>query len=369
VVGLSGGLDSRLNLAAVAPHLPDLAAWTFGAPGASDLETAAEICRRLGMRHLTYPIDPAATPRNASDFVATVDGCMTAAFAYQLDRARDLREQADVVLNGYAGEVIVRGVMLDLKEKDWARWARGRMGLGPRAPHPRYERNASFDDRLCFLQHKYGRLSGLCPVLARPAPPFAELAGAELERLGGAVRAGMLAEAWILENRGRRWTMMGAVSDRHFYADGSVFYDYDFQDRCFATPPRIRRGGRLYAPLLRALDPRLAEIPSGNTGLPVGASRATVVASRLAERIMRGRTARSVSTGASHAAWTRGVLKDHYQSLLEDARTLARPWWDGQALVGRWRAHLAGQVDFSAELGLVAAVELFTRRWVDADQG
>ncbi len=369
VVGLSGGLDSRLNLAAVAPHVDGLKAWTFGAPGASDLSTAGEICRLLGIEHLTYGIEPEAAPRNASDFVATVDGAVTAAFAYQLDRARDLRNRADIVLNGYAGEVIVRGHLVDLKEKDWVPWAKDRLGLGPRAPHPRAERNGTLADILMFLRRKSGRLSGLAGLTRPAAPLFDDLALPVLTKLRESVPTHLLIEAWSLETRGRRWTLMGVISDRHFYADGSVFYDYDFRDRCFATPVRIRRGGRLYPPLLRALHQGLAELPSGNTGLPVGASRARIVARRMAARLGGAGGGKTKSTGASPAAWTRGVLRDHYQELLADPRTRGRTWWDGEALAGRWRSHLAGEIDFSAELGLIETVELFARRWVDGTGG
>lgn len=367
VVGLSGGLDSRLNLAAVRPHLPDLKAWTFGRPGAFDLRISGTITRLMGIEHLTYLLDPAATSRNVSDFVSTVDGCMTDAFAYQLDRARDLRDKADIVLNGYAGEVILRGVMLDLSEKHWLHWARGRLKVGPRAPHPRFEQNTDLDGALLFLKKKYGRLSGLAD-LTRPAPPsFTELACSELERLRASVAGYLLADAWVLENRGRRWTMMGIVSDRHFYDDGSVFYDYDFQDRCFATPVRHRRWGRLYAPLLRSLNPVLAALPSGNTGLPIDAPRARIIAGRLASRLgYRGvGSAPRLSTGAMPAVSSRSVLRDYYQNLVDDSRTRGRSWWDAGAIADRWRSHLAREIDFSAEMGLMAAVEHFARRWVD----
>ncbi len=365
VAGLSGGLDSRLNLAAVLPHAPELKAWTFGVPGASDLEVATAICRALGIGHLIYPIDPAATPANAADFVATVDGCVTAAFAYQLDRARDLSGQADIVLNGFAGEVIVRGVMLDLKERDWLAWGRGRLGLGPRAPHPRFESNRDPADACRFLARKYGRARGLDGLTVSPVPSFAELAGPGLERLRSLVPHALLAEAWIMENRGRRWTMMGIASDRHFYADGSVFYDYDFHDRCFATPARHRRGGRLYLPLLQALDPRLAAIPSGNTGLPLTAGRVRTAVARAAARTGRRGRAAAVSTGALPSVWTRGALREACEALVTDPRTQGRPWWRGDVLARRWRSHLAGELDASGEIGLVAAIELFARRWVD----
>jgi len=366
VVGLSGGLDSRLCLAAVLPHLRERRAWTFGSPGAADLVIAGRICEQLGFEHLTYGIDPPATATNATDFVSSVDGCVTASYAFQLDRARSLREAGDVVLNGFAGEVIVRGGMLDLKEKDWLKWGRSRLGLGPRAPHPRFERNRDLAGVLLFLQRKYGR-PGQLAALTRPAcPSFAEIAGGELERLQGRVPAPMLADAWILENRGRRWTMMGIVSDRHFYADGSVFYDYDFQDRSFATPVALRRGGRLYAPLLRLLEPALAAIPYGDTGLPIGASWARIAAIRLGRRLAtrRGRDPR-VSTGVAPAAWSRGELRAYYGDLIGDARTQGRAWWDGEALRERWRAHCAGELNFTAELGRIATVEHFARRWTD----
>lgn len=367
VVGLSGGLDSRLNLAAVLGGTRELRAWTFGAPDAPDVTVAADICRMLGIEHLVYSLDPSLVPKHAVDFVTSVDGSMTVQFAYQMERARDLGQRADVVLNGFAGEVLVRGILLDLKEKDWLPYLKYRAGLGPATPHPKVERNLDLDAVMQFTAKRHGPRRHLDRLVRVAAPNYATLIQDDLRALSRLLPWERLAEAWIWEHRGRRWTIMGIVSDRHFYQDGSIFYDYDLVDYCFSVPTKVRRGGPLYAPLLRALSPALASIPSGNTGLPIAVSPARALAARVSRRVAigLGRRGQVATTGADPVKWSRDELRGFWRELVEDPRTQSRSLWNGEELRGLLDAHLRGETDQTALLGQLGAVEFFARRWLD----
>lgn len=364
IAGLSGGNDSRIVLGLAVRRSKDLQAWTFGTPEASDVVTAAAVCRHLGIPHLVYPLALEQVPARAAAFVEAVDGTMDASFAHWLTRAQDLGRRAEFVLNGYAGGFFLRGAMLDLKPTAWKKHVAHRLGLAPPAPHPRMERNRDPARIALYLDARYGHASALAPLLSQRPRSVASLVRDDLDR-SDHVPWILQTIRWILENRCRRWVMMGIVMDRHFFGDGSLFYDYDLHDRCLAIPPTHQRGHALFIPVIKSLIPDLARIPCGNTGMPMTVTAKRLAAGKILRRLARGGQAPDVSIGVSDDIEARSALDAFFGELLADQRILARSFWDGGALRTRSEAHRLGKIDFSRELGLVATVELFLRKWVD----
>jgi len=210
----------------------------------------------------------------------------------------------------------------------------------------------------------------LAPLCANGMLPLADLVQHELETTMRSVPLEYRAEQWIHENRGRRWTMMGIVSDRHFYGDGCLFYDYDVRDACFAIPPRHRRGHRAYIMVMNRLLPHIASIDYGNTGLPATTPAwkvAAVKAGRKArDRLSFGKRQRFVpTTGTDFNGWARTSLREFYGELIRSESLRGRAFWDGKGIGALFDAHLRGEINCGHELGLVATAELFQRRWID----
>ncbi len=367
VSGLSGGNDSRLVTGLAARRVTDLKAWTFGVEGSADLRVASAICAVLGLEHIRFGLDPAAMLENATDYVSSVDGSMTVAHAYIIPRARRLGEIARVVLNGYGGDYLLQGGLLDLGPAAWVALAEYRLRRRDPVPHPHLEGNLDRAGVVRYLAAKYGRPSALATLLRPSAPTFPEIAERELERQQGRVPHEYLVEQWGFENRGRRWTVLGMVADRHFYGDDCVYYDDDLFDRCLATPNTMRRGNRLHNYVVKRLIPEIADMESSNTGLPATTPAWRIMARKLARRALRLRGGRApgYSTGVDVDLWTRGPQRAFYTELLTDAATRGRSWWDGNALRELGELHFAGACRCGKELGLVATAELFARRWVD----
>lgn len=366
VVGLSGGADTRFMAGVAAPLVADLAAWTFGAPGSGDLVVAGQVARHLGFEHWTFFARPDLVPELASEFVATSDGCLPAEWAYANGRARELRDRgAGVVLIGYAGECFLRGDFLTLRFANFKPYVKYRLGVGPVAPHPAVERNLDDASVARFIAAKYGKRGPLSHLVTKQPPDLREV----IERLLVQNYTGMAPSAqvdeWVLEQRGRRRTLVSTNSDRHFYSDGSIFYDYDLLDRCTIVPPRHKRFNRLFNGVMNALMPDLGRMVSGNTGMPMTVPYWRFAARELLNRVVLHRKP-YMSTGTDVDAWVREELRDFYGDLLSDTRTRTRPFWDGEAIAGLFGAHLQGTVQVGAVLGLPVTVELFARRWVDA---
>lgn len=362
--GLSGGNDSRL-VAGLAARRGSLAfAWTFGTPDAADVRVATEISRRLGLEHRVYPLAIEHVPDHAQALVDAVDGSLSVEFAHGLVRAADLREHADLVLNGYAGEVFVRGSMVNLGPKAWKPYGLYRMGRGPLAPRPKLAVDADLEQIGAFIAGMFGRPGSLAPMLSAQPRPLRQKVARQLEK-DRHLPWPLLVERWILEDRGRRRTMMGVVMDRHFYGDACPFYDYELHDRCLCIHPRLRHGQRLFIPLLRSLMPDLCRIPNGNTGLPPTAPAWQVAGVKAWRRWRRRHGRAALSTGVRTDAAARATVGVYYADLLGEARARARPFWDGEALASHAAAFRDGAAVSGRELGLAVAVELFLRRWVD----
>lgn len=363
VSGLSGGYDSRLVTTLAARRDPAVRAWTFGSEDSSDITAARLVCRALGIDHLTYPIRPESIPEYAALFVTTTNGAISLNLGLGLERRHDLRAQADLVLNGNAGDAILGGSMVGPRPATFRAWTRYRLGLGPRAASPWLERNRTDLDVALYLNAKYGHRSRLDGLGACVAPDFTESVRAEFAAAYGPVPLEYWVEQWIFQNRVRRWTILGIQSDRPFYADDSPFYDHAVFDQALAIPPALRRGHQAYICVLKRLVPDVADIVCGNTGLPASTPGWRVTASRIARRATGG--TRAICTGSDPDTWIRTVLRDFYADLVASPTLLARPWWDGQGVRRLFEAHQRGEGNYAHELGLVAAVEIFARQWLD----
>lgn len=368
VSGLSGGLDSRLVTGVAARHAPDLKAWTFGSEGAPDIEIAAAICRELGIEHLVYPTRPELVPQYAAEYAATLEGCVSTEFAYGLERTRGLMDHADIVLNGFAGELILGAYYLKLNLKLLAWLLKTRRRPGGSVPHPVFTRNRSVDSIAGYLAFKEGPPTCLAPYLAHaPTPIFDRLR----EQVAGYARSmpiEFVCEHHTLYNHGHRWTLMGIISDRHFYSDGSLFYDYEVLEKCFAIPPAYRQDNRMYAEVFRKMMPAVGALPNSNNGLPadVGPRRAMLgKLTRAVRQKIAPERASNRATGNNPNDWSRTIYPDFYRELLADPRTQARPFWDAAGLMGLCEDHFAGRVRAATPLGQLAAVEFFCRRWLD----
>jgi len=367
VAGLSGGSDTRIMVGLAAQLVPDLTAWTLGAPEASDVVVSDQIARKLGLKHWIYAARPDLVAEHAADFVATSDASLPVDWSYANARARDLRERgAEVVLNGVGGEVYMRGDFLTLRYRSCCDYLRYRLGRGPMAPHPWVERNHGDKAIARYIAAKFGQGTALRHLAVHDPPTIVELVLNDLKTTYHGMPPSAQVEEWIMEQRGRRRTVVSTNSDRHFYSDGSIFFDYDLLERCNVVPPRRKRFNRLFNDVLKRLLPDLARMVSANTGLPMTTPYWRFASRELVNRVLLRRGPGTFSTGIDADNWIRNGLRDFYGDVLHDERTRTRSYWDGDGLARLFDAHQNGASNVGADLGLPVTIELFARRWLDS---
>ncbi len=222
VSGLSGGLDSRLVTALATRCDPDMKIWTYGTPDSADMTTASRISAHLGRDHLRFLSDPERTPRHAAMYSTTVDGCVTAEFAFRLERTNELMDSADIVLNGFAGDAILGGSMLGPRLRILVDNIKQRNLRGRDVVSPFLSANTHPTTIAGYVASKYDYPSQLHRVLTHKPETMSARVLRDVRAMDGDVPMELRAEQWIFDNRVTRWTLMGVLSDRHYYSDGSL---------------------------------------------------------------------------------------------------------------------------------------------------
>ncbi|MDY0111170.1 MAG: asparagine synthase-related protein [Candidatus Krumholzibacteria bacterium] len=367
---LSGGLDSRLMVGLAHRQGAEFTPWTFGTPGASDLQVAAEVCRTLGLGHDVFQPSADHIPEYAADYATILNGCGPLRNAFALDRCHAYRGRVDLMLNGYRGGVVLGKAIVDLGHRHRLRWWRGRLKLEPPVISPNLE--DARDDALMgayYVALSHQATPAIAGWLVEPELPLATMLQEAFKGPLTATPPEYRIEQWTEEyGGGRHMTLVSIFADRHFFNDASVFYDYDVRDRCFALRPVDRRGNKAYAAVLTRLLPNLATLTYANTGLPANYTGLRLLAHRLWRQSTGRRTARSGGFNATD--WLRAPrMAEFCRDLMHDRSFLARPWWRGEAIAADFDDCMRGDPRLIAELWNAVTIELFARRWLDRSTG
>lgn len=274
VLELSGGLDSRMVLAAIPPsRRKDVRALTLAYPGSGDAPVATELAQRNGMAHQLIDLTAMAAVEPAEAYQAALDA------ALRLDAqgsplgvaALDWVERqvpANPRLSGHGGEL-----------------ARGAYYM--QRPHPRVE--PVLVERLA----RWWVLTNAVPdgVLA---PEFAEESrrqtiGRLLEIFDSYETDWLSAtDEFYLRERLHRWaglTMTDAVMSR---VVANPLLDPTVLALARAVPPEQRVGSRYAVRVLDKLDPELARLPLGSGLRPLALSRRFTLSRQLGENTVQG---------------------------------------------------------------------------------
>jgi asparagine synthetase B (glutamine-hydrolysing) len=251
-VPLSGGLDSRICMAAVPRHrIGAVTSFTWGDPGCLDRTFARAAARRCGVRHLDFDYRYDELLAGAARGAWITDGLAGATDFHILPFIDDLAANSDVVLNGFAGDALLGGNF---------HWHRIR-GLPP-------ERLAL----ATFAKRNDGlRLDELSAILHGPARSAARdlsalFCTAFLRHLQEDALGTL--DAFLLDSRVRRWTSFGTQLLRSRLVSRAPFYDNDFFDLVATVPPGWRTDHNFYHRVLMHTFPEVAQVRWQSTGVP-----------------------------------------------------------------------------------------------------
>ncbi len=299
VISLSGGMDSRLLLAAAAPD-DSLTAYTFGPPGSSEFDIAAAVAAAAGLSHIRFVETAPHCAEHFETGVRKSGGTGNVLDFAGLAFLPDIARKGQTVINGYGGNYLLGYLAFDLL----------------RFIVPRTVGYAS-----SWLARKWSsgwpatRLHAIRRMLdGENDPPHIHLR----EQLCGYPERSMLSLVYhlILLEKGRRGDLSGLTMDNLFMEPLAPFYANDVIELALRIPPRQRLLARLYRRMFRRRYPKMAAITYNRTGLPITASAARIAAHKLLARLRPQPGPDDV-----RAAW----LKNEWREYLGDYLQTGRP--------------------------------------------
>jgi asparagine synthase (glutamine-hydrolysing) len=279
LIELSGGLDSRMVLAAIPAHRrSEVRALTLTHPGSTDAPVAATLAGGSGMAHQLIDlsaladIEPHEAYRAAVDAATRLDGQGSPLGIAALDWAERQVEPCPR-LGGHGGEL-----------------ARGAYYMQRQYPQVRPE----LVDRLARWW-----------VLANPvpdkvlAPEFAAESRLRISRQLREIFASYQTD-WLtatdefyLRERLHRWAGLTMTDAAMARIVANPLLDPEILALVRTVPPESRAGSRYAVRVLDRLDPDLARVRLGSGLRPVALSRRFTISRRLGENTLRGFAAKA----------------------------------------------------------------------------
>lgn len=346
-VTLSGGLDSRALLGCAIEHGADVRTYTFGPTGCRDVRAAAELARRAGTPHQHLEIDGGYL-RRWLDHGAEVTSGMVSCTQYHITVLADLlADEADVVLDGLAGDALSGG---HLKPSMWLARSAERAAdavYRQRATawaEPAARQRMLEPDIIAGVDHDPRQV-----VLEHFADPECEAPWWGCHRFD------------LLE-RQRRFVQFGPHQLRPFLDVQTPFYAAPLVARFLSAPRSQLAGQRAYLAMQARHLRDLAEVPDAARGIALTWGPGVRLGKQVVDYALRRLPGRPASSDSptDYPAWLRGELREIVSDRLLDAPGALGGIVRRSELDRLVREHLAGS-DHSARLGCLLTLDAWLR--------
>jgi asparagine synthase (glutamine-hydrolysing) len=262
-LSLSGGLDSRMILSAIAGSHTPISTYTLGVKGCADEVVAEQLSSIAGTIHRFYELDTHYLIdflHHLREMVCLTDGMYLTHGLTEMLALRSL-EQADfsVLLRGHGGELAKASLA----------W--------PFHTNERIYRMRSKDEFIPYLLERVNYISRDVPLLElfseKWYPGVADGARSSLEESLHNVELDPvdLCSYLYLAEHHRRFTIASLELFRNLMEVRLPFVDPDFLAILFRSPARWRDDTTLHQSIIRQNMPTLLRIRDSNTGAPVNA--------------------------------------------------------------------------------------------------
>ena len=223
-VALSGGIDSRVLLANSYQHRP-IEAFTFGKENSLDVQIAREVARKTGISYQFLELERENWLKGRFWSIWKTDGMMPLNHLHYSVLQPKIKKLGDIVLNGFAGDLVVGGSYLSKKAQPTnADWLAKELGKYAELYEPQH---------LKFLEN---------------AP----------------------SDAFWLDYRVRRFTTNGSNDLGKLVESRKPFMDKKLLQFLYCLPDNYRSYYRLYSAALAEMNmPIFNEIPWQQTGIPI----------------------------------------------------------------------------------------------------
>jgi len=361
-VPLSGGLDSRLIVAALHRLEVPVRAFTIGSPDAPDLRIAARVARRLAVPHTAWELKPEDSITWARDGGLVNDGMFPAFDSHALWIARHLPPDSQLVLDG-----------VNPMDGYFYRYHIPTVRIAPHQFKP-----INLVRRICTgpLFDERGELTAAGLFSERFASIARERLEAGIEELAESLPPPMQDPYGALDylevvQRIRRFSGLGARFFRTRCEALQPFFHPAVFELTAMLPGRLRGAEKpVLAEMLHRIAPELSHIPYERTGLPPRARRSRLwfsmtkrVIRRAAARLSLGGRGTAPGSAIDYGGWltSSDALKAFVRETLLDARARERGYLEPSALERLVEDQLAGRTRQLPLIGRLLSLELWHR--------
>jgi asparagine synthetase B (glutamine-hydrolysing) len=265
---LSGGMDSRSVLAAFEEALPTC--FTVGISDNREVRAARKIAETKGAKHLYFQLHPEHYGVIRETAVKVCGGMFNYDHALFLGYNDEVIKHADACFNGYGFDFMFQGMYIPAKTVKF----RGRN------LYLRFMSEPPDDLVSYFINNASYRIKGADIWKFVKNDERKNLEEFQRESINEIYRSGQeltdnkydLWEYFTFHHISRHYSYPNVMSIKTFAEARIASFTNEIFDLYLALPTEQRFNGRIEKEALKILSPKLAKIPSANTGLPITAS-------------------------------------------------------------------------------------------------
>lgn len=363
---LSGGLDSRAIVSAIDPkHLP-IHTLTFGKKNCDDYTIAKKVCDKLGLKHHFVEITAERWFSRIEKTVWVTEGFLNVIHQHTWDAVDRMKEYCDINLNGFLGGAVIGGSYL---------------------PNKKYStKNIDEYHNSSFSKMNKGGMSNENEKISYNSQIFDMLSKSSFFSLKKTIDREIKDpdenDYFFINNRGRRFILMGTISAQTKLENRKPFFDNDLIEFVYSLPNEIRLNSYIYNKMLLKFFPApFKTIPWQKTGMPISTSENFVrgyhlyrmfksVTNRLLQKISLPPMFKNNTDYVDYNNWMRDnkELKKYIHDTLLSEKSLNRGYFNPdfiQKLIGD---HMSGKKNYAQILGLLITFELFNRMFIDGEK-
>ena len=363
---LSGGLDSRAIVSAIDPkHFP-IHTFTFGKKGCDDYTIAKRVCDELGIKQHFVEINAEKWFSGIEKTVWTTEGFLNVIHQHTCDAFDEMKEYVDINLSGYLGGAVTGGSYLG-------------NAIDATKNIDEYQNNVFSKmnkENVCIADVKKLYNSQICDFLYKSSIFSLK------KTINQEIKNPDENDYFFINNRGRRFILMGTVFTQTKLEERKPFFDNDLIEFVYSLPNEIRSNSYIYQKMLLKFFPAtFKSIPWQKTGMPIGASKNIARGHRLYRgcRFLTNSLLRKISLSpmfkdntnyVDYNNWMRNnkeLRKYIYDTLLSE-KSMNRGYFNSDFIKKLIDDHIMGKTNHAQILGLFLTFELFNRMFIDGDK-
>jgi asparagine synthase (glutamine-hydrolysing) len=361
-VFLSGGLDSRAIVSAINSKYYPIHTVTFGKKDCDDYRIARKVCRALGVKNHFVEISADTWFSTLEKTVYISEGNLNVIHQHSWDCLDIAKTYFDISLNGFAGDLVAGGsyLMRDFfytidSEKYYNKIFSKMNNWGIPIEN---------EDKF----YSSGILNDLC--------------GLSKESLKKEIKKQKRSDYFFLNNRVRKFTLRGLLTDLTKIESRIPFFDNDFIDFVYGLPDELRFDHHIYNKMLLNFFPKtFLYIPWQQTGLTIGTGKlmAKMYQYYKGGKYIINKSIRWAGLPAlfkdninyvDYDNWMRvnRELCNYISDVLLKGKILDRGYFNQDNIKNIIDRHMQGKENNSQIIGLLLTFELFNRMFIDEEK-